>query len=41
MSTDYITVTDAQDTAPWLIMVHGMTLDHRVFSSQVVAFKEQ
>lgn len=41
MSTDYITVTDAPDTAPWLIMVHGMTLDHQVFSSQVVAFKEQ
>lgn len=41
MSTDYITVTDAPDTAPWLIMVHGMTQDHRVFSSQVVAFKEQ
>ena len=31
MSTDYITVTDAPDAAPWLIMVYGMTQDHQVF----------
>ena len=41
MSQGYITVSDAADAAPWLIMVHGMTQDHRVFSSQVAAFKDR
>lgn len=30
----------AGPAAPWIIMVHGMAQDHRVFSSQVIAFKQ-
>ncbi|MBC8240859.1 MAG: hypothetical protein H8E30_10340, partial [Alphaproteobacteria bacterium] len=25
----------------WLVMVHGMSQDHRVFSAQVEAFKDR
>lgn len=39
MSEMYITITEAGSGAPWLTMVHGMTQDHRAFSSQVAAFK--
>ncbi len=41
MSTPYKTVTSAGPEAPWLTLVHGMTQDHRVFSSQVHAFREK
>ena len=39
MPAGYKTVIEAGDTAPWLVMVHGMSGDHRVFSAQVAAFK--
>lgn len=29
------------DQLPWLVMVHGMSQDHRVFSSQVEAFRKR
>ena len=35
----YKTVLEARDGALWLVMVHGMSGDHRVFSAQVAAFK--
>jgi pimeloyl-ACP methyl ester carboxylesterase len=34
-----IVVNGAAVTKPWMVMVHGMSQDHRVFSSQVEAFK--
>jgi len=33
-------VTAAPEGAPWLVMVHGMSGDHRVFDEQVRAFRE-
>lgn len=41
MAANYKTVLEAGDDAPWLVMVHGMTQDHRVFSAQVAAFKDR
>ena len=35
----YQTVIAAGDAAPWLVMVHGMSGDRRVFAAQVTAFK--
>lgn len=40
MVAKYITVLDAGADAPWLVMVHGMSHNHRVFSAQVDAFKD-
>ncbi len=39
MAAGYETVIEAGAAAPWLVMVHGMSGDHRVFSAQVAAFK--
>ncbi len=39
MTARFETVLEAGDEAPWLVMVHGMTQDRRVFSAQVAAFK--
>ncbi len=33
------TVTAAPEGAPWLVMVHGLSGDHRVFDAQVRAFR--
>lgn len=33
-----IVVEEATRTRPWMVMVHGMSQDHRVFSSQIDAF---
>ncbi len=41
MAASHKTVLDAGDRAPWLVMVHGMSQDHRVFSAQTQAFKER
>lgn len=38
-SDTYTVDTEAGASAPWLILVHGMTQDHRVFDAQVAAFK--
>jgi len=35
------TISDAGDGAPWLVMVHGMSQDRRVFSAQVEAFRRR
>lgn len=39
MTARFEKVTEAPDEAPWLVMVHGMTQDRRVFTAQVAAFK--
>ena len=36
-----IVIRDAPSTAPWLVMVHGMSQDHRIFDEQVAAFRQQ
>ena len=41
MSANFKTVTEAAAHAPWMVMVHGMSQDHRVFSAQVAAFKDR
>ena len=41
MAARYETVLGAGDGAPWLVMVHGMSQDRRVFSAQVEAFKDR
>ncbi len=41
MSGNTRTVIGAGADASWLVMVHGMSQDHRVFSSQVEAFKDR
>lgn len=41
MAARFKTVTAAGDEAPWLAMVHGMSQDHRVFDSQVAAFRSR
>lgn len=41
MSAHHRTLLDAGGGAPWLVMVHGMSQDHRVFSVQADAFKER
>ena len=41
MSANYKTVIESGTGAPWLVMVHGMSQDHRVFSAQVEAFKDR
>lgn len=39
MTTGYQTVLSASADSPWLVMVHGMSQDRRVFSAQVEAFR--
>lgn len=34
-----LVVEEATRTRPWMVMVHGMSQDHRVFSCQVDAFR--
>ena len=34
-----VTVAADDSTKPWMVMVHAMSQDHRVFSSQVAAFR--
>ena len=34
-------ITAAPEGAPWLVMVHGLSGDHRVFDEQVRAFRER
>ncbi len=41
MSANFKTVLEAAAHAPWMVMVHGMSQDHRVFSAQVAAFKDR
>ena len=41
MVARYKTVVEAGADAPWLVMVHGMSHDHRLFSEQVDAFKDR
>jgi len=38
VTANYETVAGAADSAPWLVMVHGMSQDRRVFDAQVAAF---
>lgn len=35
------TILKAPEGAPWLVLVHGMSGDHRVFSEQVPAFQDR
>ena len=39
MAVPYEIVQEAAGAAPWLVMVHGMSQDRRVFSAQVAAFR--
>ncbi len=41
MAASYETVLSAGAEAPWLVMVHGMSQDHRVFSAQAQAFRDR
>lgn len=36
-----IVIPGAPSNAPWLVMVHGMSQDHRIFDAQVAAFRQQ
>ena len=36
-----VLVDDADGRHPWMVMVHGMSQDHRVFGRQVEAFRSQ
>lgn len=36
-----VLVDDAPPSKPWMVMVHGMSQDHRVFSRQVEAFRSR
>jgi 3-oxoadipate enol-lactonase len=40
-SARYETIPAATQDAPWMVMVHGMSQDRRVFSTQVEAFRER
>lgn len=39
MAAEYKTITETGTDASWIVMVHGMSQDHRAFSAQVDAFK--
>ena len=41
MTANYEMVLDAGPGTPWIVMVHGMSQDHRVFSAQVDTFKDR
>ncbi len=41
MAANFRTVLEAGADDPWIVMVHGMSQDHRVFSAQVDAFKDR
>jgi 3-oxoadipate enol-lactonase len=34
-----IAIDATDETKPWMVMVHGMSQDHRIFSEQVAAFR--
>ena len=36
----FVTVDAGSNNKPWMVMVHGMSQNHRVFSSQVEAFRD-
>ena len=40
MAARFEAVLEAGAAAPWLVMVHGMTQDRRVFGAQVAAFRQ-
>ncbi len=39
MAAEFKRIRETTADGPWLVMVHGMSQDHRVFSAQVEAFK--
>ena len=39
MAARFETLEDGPAKAAWLVMVHGMSQDRRVFASQVAAFR--
>ena len=39
VAAEFKTIRESGADRPWLVMVHGMSQDHRVFSAQVDAFK--
>lgn len=41
VSADAIRIEDADRDAPWLVLVHGFSQDHRAFSAQVPAFRDR
>ncbi len=41
MAANFETVPAAGADAPWIVMVHGMSQDRRVFSAQVDGFKDR
>lgn len=41
MAANYETVVEAGADRPWIVMVHGMSQDRRVFSAQVEAFQNR
>lgn len=41
MASTYSLIEDAGDSAPWLVMVHGISQNHRVFSAQSDAFRNR
>ncbi|MDA1311388.1 MAG: alpha/beta fold hydrolase [Proteobacteria bacterium] len=41
MTAGYETILSARTDAPWLVMVHGMSQDRRVFSAQTEAFRDR
>jgi len=41
MTAQFTIVHEAGAAGPWLVMVHGMSQDQRVFSAQVDAFKQR
>ncbi len=41
MAAKFKTVNTTNAGAPWLVMVHGMSQDHRIFSAQVTAFRDR
>jgi len=41
MAAGYEAVVEAGGEAPWLVMVHGMTQNRRIFSAQVPAFRDR
>ncbi|MBU2533529.1 MAG: alpha/beta fold hydrolase, partial [Alphaproteobacteria bacterium] len=38
--TSAISITECAERQPWIIMVHGMSQDHRVFERQIEAFRD-
>ncbi len=40
MMVSAVAIEDAGPRQPWLVLVHGMWQDHRVFNKQIEAFRE-